>query len=96
MYFCCSEAIQNVAKHAGRCAQVKLGLHHHHGMLAARIADDGLGFDPAQAPDGAGLRNIRERVQATLNGTLELTSTPGRGTVLTISLPWPAAADGRR
>jgi signal transduction histidine kinase len=65
-------------------------------MLAARIADDGLGFDPAQAPDGAGLRNIRERVQATLNGTLRLTSTPGRGTVLTISLPWPAAADGRR
>ena len=96
MYFCCSEAIQNVAKHAGRCAQVKLGLHHHHGMLAARIADDGLGFDPAQAPDGAGLRNIRERVQATLNGTLRLTSTPGHGTVLTISLPWPAAADGRR
>ena len=96
MYFCCSEAIQNVAKHAGRCAQVKLGLYHHHGMLAARIADDGLGFDPAQAPDGAGLRNIRERVQATLNGTLRLTSTPGHGTVLTISLPWPAAADGRR
>ena len=95
MYLCCSEAIQNVAKHAGRSAQVKLGLHHHHGMLAARIADDGLGFDPAQTPDGAGLRNIRERVQA-LNGTLRLTSTPGHGTVLTISLPWPAAADGRR
>ena len=96
MYFCCSEAIQNAAKHAGRCAQVKLGLHHHHGMLAARIADDGLGFDPARAPDGAGLRNIRERVQATLNGTLRLTSAPGHGTVLTISLPWPAATDGRR
>ena len=95
MYFCCSEAIQNAAKHAGRSAQVKLGLHHHHGRLAARIADDGRGFDPAQTPDGAGLRNIRERVQA-LNGTLRLTSTPGHGTVLTISLPWPAAADGRR
>ena len=95
MYFCCSGAIQNAAKHAGRCAQVKLGLHHHHGMLAARIADDGRGFDPAQTPDGAGLRNIRERVQA-LNGTLRLTSTRGRGTVLNISLPWPAAADGRR
>ena len=95
MYFCCSEAIQNVTKHAGRSAQVKLGLHHHHGRLAARIADDGRGFDPAQTPDGAGLRNIRERVQP-LDGTLRLTSTPGHGTVLTISLPWPAAADGRR
>ena len=54
MYFCCSEALQNVTKHAGRISQVKLGLHHHHGRLAARIADDGPGFDPAQTPDGAG------------------------------------------
>ncbi len=95
VYFCCSEAIQNAAKHAGRSAQVKVGLHHHHGMLAVRIADDGLGFDPAQTPRGAGLRNIHERLQA-LNGTLRLTSTRGHGTVLTISLPWPTAADGRR
>jgi signal transduction histidine kinase len=95
IYLCCSEAIQNVAKHAGPSAQVKLGLHHNHGVLAVRIEDDGRGFDPAQTPDGAGLRNIRERVH-TLDGTLRLTSTPGHGTVLTISLPWPAAADGPR
>ena len=88
VYLCCSEAIQNVAKHAGPSAQVKLGLHHNHGVLAVRIEDDGRGFDPAQTPDGAGLRNIRERVQ-TLDGTLRITSTPGHGTVLTISLPWP-------
>ena len=58
-------------------------------VFAHRIADDGRGFDPAQTPDGAGLRNIRERVQ-TLDGTLRLASTFGHGTVLTISLPWPA------
>lgn len=88
IYLCCSEAIQNVAKHAGPSAQVKLGLHHNHGVLAVRIEDDGRGFDPAQTTDGAGLRNIRERVQ-TLGGTLRITSTPGHGTVLTASLPWP-------
>ena len=88
VYLCCSEAIQNVAKHAGRSAQIKLGLHARHGMLTVRIEDDGRGFDPAQIPDGAGLRNIRERVR-TLDGTVRITSTPGRGTVLTISLPWP-------
>ena len=88
VYLCCSEAIQNVAKHAGRSAQVKLGLHPRHGMLAVRIEDDGRGFDPTQIPDGAGLRNIRERVR-TLDGTVRITSTPGHGTVLTISLPWP-------
>ena len=95
MYFCCSEAIQNVVKHAGRAAQVKLCLHHDQGTLAARIEDNGRGFDPTQTVAGAGLRNIRERVQ-TLAGSLTLTSTSGHGTVLTISLPWPAAADGRR
>ena len=88
VYLCCSEAIQNVAKHAGPSAQVKLGLQHNHGMLVVRIEDDGRGFDPAQTPDGTGLRNIRERVQ-TLDGTLRLASTPGHGTILTIWLPWP-------
>ena len=77
VYLCCSEAIQNVAKHAGPAAQVKLGLQHNHGVLAVRIEDDGRGFDPAQIRDGAGLRNIRERVQ-TLDGTLRLTSRPDR------------------
>lgn len=86
-YFACSEAIQDVAAHAGRAAQIKLGLHHSHGTLAARIADDGP-FDPAQTPTGAGLRNIRERVQP-LDGTLRLASTPRHGTVLTISPPGP-------
>jgi signal transduction histidine kinase len=64
-----------------------LRLHHDHGTLAVRIEDDGRGFDPALTPDGAGLRNIRDRIQ-TLRGTVKLTSSPGRGTVLTISLPW--------
>jgi signal transduction histidine kinase len=88
VYFSCLEAIQNVAKHAGREAQVTLRLQHEHGTLAVRIEDDGRGFDPLHTPDGAGLRNIHDRIQ-TLGGTVKLTSSPGRGTVLTISLPWP-------
>ena len=52
----CSEAIQDVATHAGRAAQIKLGLRHSHGTLAARIADDGRGFGPAQTPDGVAPR----------------------------------------
>ncbi len=55
-------------------------------------------LDVSEAPRALAARapiNVSERVQA-LNGTRRRTSTPGRGTVLTISLPWPAAADGRR
>ena len=88
VYFSCPEAIQNVAKHAGRAAHATLRLHHDRGMLAVCIQDDGRGFDTAHAEDRTGLRNIRDRIQ-TLGGTVELDSNPGRGTVLTLSLPWP-------
>jgi signal transduction histidine kinase len=88
VYFSCLEAIQNVAKHAGRHAQVIVRLHHDHGTLALGIEDDGRGFDPAHTSEGAGFRNIRDRI-GTLGGTGTITSSPGHGTVLTIALPWP-------
>jgi signal transduction histidine kinase len=91
VYFSCSEATQNVAKHAGRAAHVRLRLRHDHGTLAVRVEDDGHGPESAHIPEGAGLGNIRDRIQA-LRGTVKLTSSPGRGTVLTISLPWPQTA----
>jgi signal transduction histidine kinase len=88
VYFSCLEAIQNVAKHAGRNARVILRLRHDHGTLALGIEDDGRGFDPTHTPEGAGLRNIHDRI-GTLGGTVTTTSSPGHGTVLTIALPWP-------
>jgi signal transduction histidine kinase len=94
VYFACSEAIQNAAKYAGSEAQVTLQLHHDQGSLAVIIADDGRGFDPAHTLMGAGLQNIRDRTED-LGGAFNVASRPGHGTVLTISLPWPAVADGR-
>jgi signal transduction histidine kinase len=88
MYFSCLEAIQNVAKHAGGGAAATLRLRDEHGALTVRIEDDGCGFDPAHTPAGAGLRNIRHRIEA-FGGSVCLESSPGRGTVLTISLRWP-------
>ena len=55
------------------------------------VQDDGVGFDvmtPKQ--DGRthiGISNVRNRLQAMCNGTLEITSTPGKGTVAVIVLP---------
>ncbi len=91
VYFCCSEAIQNTAKHVGPAAHVDLSLRHHPGRLVVSIADDGPGFDPAQTPTGAGLQNIRDRIQD-LGGTFTVASNPGPGTILMISLPWPPPA----
>ena len=95
VYFACSEAIQNAAKHAGRGTRVTVGLCHVQGSMAVRIADDGRGFDPAHTPEGAGVGNIRDRIEE-LGGTFKVASSPGRGTVLAISMSWPAAADGLR
>ncbi|MGB8876855.1 MAG: histidine kinase [Solirubrobacteraceae bacterium] len=95
VYFACSEAIQNAAKYAGRAAQITLRLRHEQESLAVHIADDGRGFDPAHTPRGAGLQNIRDRIED-LGGTFNLASRPGHGTALTISLPWLAAADRQR
>jgi signal transduction histidine kinase len=95
IYFSCAEAIQNAVKHAGHSVRVTLRLDHHHpDTLSVRIADDGPGFDPVRTPAGAGLRNIRERVEE-LGGSFIIASRPRAGTVLTISLPWPAAAIDR-
>jgi signal transduction histidine kinase len=95
VYFSCSEAMQNVAKHAGFGAHVALRLDYLDGTLAVRMADDGRGFDPVRTAYGAGLRNIRDRIED-VGGFSTVTSDPGRGTVLTISLPWPPRGDPGR
>jgi signal transduction histidine kinase len=95
VYFACLEAIQNVAKHAGDGARVSLALRHDDGSLVVRISDDGQGFDPDQATAGVGLQNIRDRIED-VGGTFKLVSKPGCGTVLTLAVPWPTRADGRR
>jgi signal transduction histidine kinase len=95
VYFACSEAIQNVVKHAGGAPRILLRFLHHHGLLVVRISDDGQGFDPDQASEGVGLQNIRDRIED-LGGTFELASRPGCGTVLTLELPWPTRTDRRR
>lgn len=89
VYFACLEALQNVAKHAGHSARVTLRLRYRDGTLAVRIADDGGGFPRVRVREGAGLTNIFDRL-GSVGGTVRITSTPGRGTVLAVTLPWPA------
>jgi signal transduction histidine kinase len=48
------------------------------------IADDGIGFDPRRARKGGmGLRTMRERADL-LGGALEIQSSPGAGTSVTV------------
>ena len=54
------------------------------------VEDDGVGFDTNAEIDGRkhlGLRNIRERLKAMVNGTMEIESTVGVGTKVLIKIP---------
>jgi signal transduction histidine kinase len=86
LYFCCLEALQNAAKHAGESARATVRLSESNGALCFRIADNGAGFDARLAPRSAGIQNMTDRIGA-LGGTLEIHSSPGSGTVIDGRLP---------
>ncbi|UZN02822.1 sensor histidine kinase [Cellulomonas sp. S1-8] len=82
-YFVVAEALTNVAKHAGATrAGVRATVRGD--RLRIEVSDDGTGA--AQAAPGGGLDGLRRRVEA-LDGTFDLTSPAGRGTVLTVEVP---------
>lgn len=88
-YFCCLEALQNVAKYAD-AEEVHVLLSDEGEWLRFRVTDDGCGFDAGTIPAGAGLQNMRDRVDA-LGGTLTISSVPGSGTLLEGWIPLDGA-----
>jgi len=86
VYFCCVEALQNAAKHAGEGATVRLSLRAGDGHIEFTVVDDGRGFDPAEAPPGVGLDNLRDRLGAA-GGALDVRSGVGAGTTVVGRLP---------
>ena len=80
VYFCCLEALQNVAKYAN-ASQASVRLAEAEGELRFSVSDDGVGFDPATVKRGSGLQNMADRLEA-LGGKLEVESAPGEGTTV--------------
>jgi signal transduction histidine kinase len=85
VYYTCLEALQNAAKHGRDATRAHISLRESE-VLAFAVSDDGSGFDPSTARQGAGLRNMRDRVEA-LGGTLSVASWPGRGTTVRGTIP---------
>ncbi len=88
VYFSCTEALQNAAKHAGQ-ATVDLRLRTESGGLLFSVADDGPGFDPAAARGGHGYVNMADRLGA-IGGTVRWDSAPGHGATISGSIPLAA------
>jgi signal transduction histidine kinase len=85
VYFCCLEALQNIAKYA-HAAQAGICLQAQNGTLRFTVSDDGAGYDARHTPLGSGQRNMADRLAA-LGGRLEVRSHPGQGTTITAQLP---------
>ena len=89
VYFCALEALQNTAKYA-HASHASVRLERRDGFLRFSVADDGHGFDPAVTSYGTGLQGIADRLGA-LEGTMDVSSIPGQGTVIEGVVPIGAA-----
>jgi signal transduction histidine kinase len=88
VYFCCLEALQNVAKYAS-ASTATIRLLADHGSLRFEIEDDGAGFETATTGYGTGLQGMADRLDA-IGGTFEVRSRPGEGTTVLGGIPVPA------
>ncbi|HXO53575.1 MAG TPA: GAF domain-containing protein, partial [Mycobacterium sp.] len=82
-YYVVAEALTNAAKHAA-ASLVNVGVDTYDATLRLLIRDDGIGG--ADSRKGSGLIGLQDRVEA-LGGHMEITSPPGSGTSVHISIP---------
>jgi two-component system, chemotaxis family, CheB/CheR fusion protein len=85
------ELLFNVVKHAG-VLHVTVNLRQEEGAYRIEISDEGIGFDPEQisatgeSPNHQGIANVGHQLHL-IGGRLEVESTPGQGTRMTIIAP---------
>ena len=85
LYRIAQEGLTNAYKHGG-AARAAVEISEDSTTVRLSVRDDGRGFDPHARTEGFGLLGIRERVEL-LGGRLAIDSAPGRGTILSVSLP---------
>lgn len=90
------ELLINIAKHAG-VASAHVDVYSEAGELVLAVADEGSGIADLQRAlagrQGFGLASVRERI-AHLAGSVDISTTPGAGTVVTLRMPYDRAATG--
>jgi hypothetical protein len=88
-----TQCLVNVQKHSGtRLAEI--AVHRAADELVVMVIDGGQGFDVTRVgADRMGLRSsIRGRIES-VGGTVQIWSTPGRGTSVILRLPLPGPTD---
>jgi len=90
LYRVVQESLRNVARHAS-ASKVSVWLRMKKNAVALTIADDGSGFDPAEARGrgGLGLVGMAERARL-VRGRLSISTRKGRGTRVLVEVPLQA------
>jgi signal transduction histidine kinase len=85
LYYIAQEALNNILRHA-HAKTVAINLKQTRQNVILKIVDDGRGFDIKKIDQGGmGLRNIKERALQ-VNGKFKITSTPGAGTKISVTV----------
>ncbi len=86
-YRTAQEALTNISKHA-HATRVSVDLSASRGILSLEITDNGRGLRPEDLAKARsfGIRGLHERAD-TVGGWIELSSTPGHGTTMLLSVP---------
>ncbi len=85
LYRICCELINNTLKYA-HAQQVEISITEDNNHIEFIYNDDGNGFDTSSIKRGMGIINIKSRVKS-LNGTINITSSPNCGFNASIRLP---------
>ena len=91
VYRVAQEALVNAARHSG-ASRIEVSLEPSDSRVCLQVSDNGSGFAFDEEGKGLGLSGMRERALL-VGGTLEIDSSPGRGT--TVKLEVPAGAPRR-
>lgn len=92
VYFFVCEALTNATKHSF-ASEVTVTVDSDGRRVTVEVRDDGIGgADPSR---GSGLRGLEDRL-ASVDGSLDLSSPPGRGTKLTVEMPCASSSPTTR
>lgn len=91
LFYIIEEALGNARKHS-QASSVDVRMWNEDGLVVTRVQDDGVGFEVDDvmgnytSRGSLGMINMRERAE-TIDGSIQVNSTPGKGTAITIVVP---------
>jgi signal transduction histidine kinase len=92
IYRIVQEALTNASRHSA-ARNVDVSIRPEGGQVIGFVVDDGHGFDRGtQKRGGLGLLGMEERVRE-IGGSIDVGSSPGKGTRIEFRLPWPESTE---